>query len=469
MPISDKLMVLEEMEMGRIPVKLKKRLLFILTLLLSLPILLQVPSVSSTVPEYDINCDGSCNIIDCVLIANHIGQSGSPGWIREDVDNNGIINILDIVVVSNNYGKSGWTNNNDRIMKLCIAYSNVLNNAANQEFIANHFDMLDCPKSQHTGAANVKTLNPDITIIGYYDAIFEDKTWSDWQYVSSHEDWFIHDVNGSRIERVTYPGQYLMNPNSGWSNYCAQLNKNFLQNYTQYNGIFADDSSSDLIEDGYTFKVPYSQFPSGVLDNWATWMIQYMQTTQMMLGNDNIVMPNAWKHMELCSDATHVTFWENFIHGRSTAYNENGLGTNGWNYGLVAIDSLHAQAELGNIIAVNCGCKDANAHPVEAKQWMLFTYACFSFAVVDVNKAYYSWQFYNSDSSHGYYPEMDIDLGQPMGDYYLVSGTAHVYARQFTNYYVVANLNLLGTGDVTFTINGISHTLSPRTAILIPK
>jgi len=427
-----------------------------------------MPSVSSTIPDYDVNSDGSCNIIDFVLIANRFGESGSPGWTREDVDKNGLINTLDIILVSNNYGESGWSNDASRIQKLSIAYSNTMSNQGNQEFIASHFDVLDCPKTQYAAVANVKTLNPDITVIGYYDAIFQDQTWSDWQYVSSHENWFVHDVNGNRIERVTYPGQYLMNPNSGWSDYCAQQNKQFLQNYPQYDGIFADDTSSDLVDDGYTFKIPFSQFEDGVLDNWGTWMIEYMQKVKTASGSD-ILMPNAWKHMEMCSEATHSIFWENFIHGRSSAYNENGLGTAGWNYGLVAVDALHGQAELGNIIAVNSGCKDANAHPVEAKKWMLFTYACFSFAVVDLNKAYYSWQFYNSDSSHGYYPEMDTNLGQPMGDYYHVSGTAQVYARQFANYYVAANLNLLGTGDVTFTINGASYTLSPRTAAFIAK
>ena len=445
-----------------------RKSIVIFTLLLSLPIFIQIPTASSTIPDYDVNSDGSCNIIDIVLIANRFGESGNPGWIREDVDNNGLINTLDIILVSNNYGDSGWSDDVSRIQKLSIAYSNTMSNPTNQEFIASHFDILDCPKTQYTAVANVKALNPDITVIGYYDAIFQDQTWSDWQYVNSHENWFVHDINGNRIERVTYPGQYLMNPSSGWSDYCAQQNKQFLQNYPQYDGIFADDTSSDLVDDGYTFEIPYTQFESGVLDNWATWMIQYMQNVKTAFGSD-ILMPNAWKHMEMCSEATHAIFWENFIHGRSSAYNENGLGTNGWNYGLVAVDALHGQAELGNIIAVNSGCKDANAHPTEAKKWMLFTYACFSFAVVDLNKAYYSWQFYNTDSTHGYYPEMDISLGQPIGDYYHVSGTAQVYARQFANYYVAANLNLLGTGDVTFTINGASYTLSPRSAVFITK
>ena len=257
-----------------------------------------------------------------------------------------------------------------------------------------------------------------------------------------------------------------MNPNSGWSNYVAQRSKTFLTTNPQYDGIFLDDAAIDLQGFDYTFKVSYSQFATGVLSNWKSWMISYMSNVKSNLGSD-IVMANCYKGTEL-GQKTKCMLWENFIHGRSSAYNENGYGSD-WNYGLDAVDALHEQAELGNIIAVNSGCDNANAHPTEAKKWMLFTFACFSFAVVDLNKAYYSWQFYSTDSTHGYYPEMDINLGQPIGDYYHVSGTSQVYARQFANYYVAANLNILGTGSVTFTINGVSKTLAPRTAVFIQK
>jgi Hypothetical glycosyl hydrolase family 15/Dockerin type I domain len=452
------------MEMRKISIIHKKKPVYLLLVLLSLPILLQIPSVSSAIPDTDVNSDGSVNLLDFVLIANHFGESGAPGWIREDVDKNGIINILDITLVSNSYGDSGWTNDTNHIKKLSIAYSSAMGNTANQKFIANHFDMVDCPSTYATGAANVKALNPNITILGYYDAMFEDITWSDWQNVNSQEDWFVHDINGNRIERVVYPGQYLMNPNSGWSNYFAQRCKTFLTTYPQFDGVFLDDAATDLVGFDYTFKVSYSQFATGVLNNWESWMMSYMSNIKSTLGS-HIVMPNCFTGTVL-AEQTKCMLWENFMHGRSNAYNDNGYGVSS---GLLAIDSLHTQAKLGNIIAVNSGCESADAHPVEAKQWMLFTYACFSFAVVDLNKAYFSWQFFNSDSTHGYYPEMDINLGQPIGDYYHVSGTAQVYARQFANYYVAANLNLLGTGAVTFTLNGASHTLSPRTAVFIPK
>jgi len=56
-------------------------------------------------PNWDINSDGECNVLDQVMISLHYGQSGSPGWIREDADNNGRIQLLDILLVSNHYSE----------------------------------------------------------------------------------------------------------------------------------------------------------------------------------------------------------------------------------------------------------------------------------------------------------------------------------------------------------------------------
>jgi hypothetical protein len=58
--------------------------------------------------NWDVNIDGYCTILDLVLISNHYSQSGSNGWIREDVDNNGEIQVLDLVCVSNHYGEVWW-------------------------------------------------------------------------------------------------------------------------------------------------------------------------------------------------------------------------------------------------------------------------------------------------------------------------------------------------------------------------
>ena len=59
-------------------------------------------------PNWDINLDGNVTVFDLTLISNHYQESGSPGWIREDVDNNGEIEVLDIVLCSNYYNVGWW-------------------------------------------------------------------------------------------------------------------------------------------------------------------------------------------------------------------------------------------------------------------------------------------------------------------------------------------------------------------------
>ena len=64
-------------------------------------------SIFSMPPNYDVNMDGVQNVLDLVSVSNFYFDIGTPGWIRQDVDNNGKVEVLDFVVISNNYGL-GW-------------------------------------------------------------------------------------------------------------------------------------------------------------------------------------------------------------------------------------------------------------------------------------------------------------------------------------------------------------------------
>jgi len=59
-------------------------------------------------PNYDINMDGTINQKDLHSLKKHYGETGQPGWIREDVDNNGIIQVLDSVLIQNHCKESWW-------------------------------------------------------------------------------------------------------------------------------------------------------------------------------------------------------------------------------------------------------------------------------------------------------------------------------------------------------------------------
>jgi hypothetical protein len=422
-------------------------------------------ALTESPPNWDINSDGKCTILDYVLISNNIGKTGSPGWIAADIDKNGIINDQDISLLSNYYGEIlqqpvQQPEEMAKIKKLCICFSTTaIKQSEYQQFIAEHFDLLVCDDSHQVYATKIHNLNPNIKLLSYFDSMFVQDYDEDYSYITQHEDWFFHDINGKRIRYSLYGGPYLMNPDSAWSNYYAQKILKYLQTYTIFDGIFSDDTTLDLQEIGIDFNVPLSQFKPGILANYPTDMYNHIKNLQTTIGTKKI-MPNSWLYTQICEDITHIHCWESFVHGR----NMHDITENGYNedYILLAIDKLHEQAEKGNIISVLCGTEHPNSNPELAHKIMKFTLACFMFAVEDLSKSYYAWDFMGDDTNKGYYPEMDYEFGKPLGDYYHVEGS--IYARNFQNGTVVANLSPYSD---TFTIEGKSYTIEGRTGRVI--
>ncbi len=419
--------------------------------------------------NWDVDLDGECTSLDQALVFSYYGNAGDAGWIRADVDNNGEIGVFDLVLLSNHFGEIWWTEQESysTIQKLSIAYTSSINEPENQQFIAEHFDMLDCGKSVLTASSNIKSLNPEIEILGYYDSIIMQSYYGDWDYVNQFEEWFVHDYLGNRVELLAFDG-YLMNPApnltpdeeyTSWNEYYSQRSAQFLQDNSQYNGIFVDDCAYDLQDAGYSFNVPYDDFEDGILENWDIWMMDLVQNLQNVIGS-NMVMPNAWKYTEFCEEITGMHVWENFVHGK--VHDITNTGYNEW-YTMHAVDTLKEMAELGHSIAAISGTKNADSNPDLAHQYMLFTMICFLFAVEDMDTSYFAWNFFSDDASHGYYEDMDYEFGDPEGDYYNIQGS--VYARQFENALVVANINPSASDSVY--INGQWYDIEPRSGLII--
>ncbi len=69
----------------------------------------QWPVVSFTcvaaTPAWDVNGDGSINVLDLSRVGDRFGETGAPGWIPEDVNRDGVINVLDLSLIGDHFGE----------------------------------------------------------------------------------------------------------------------------------------------------------------------------------------------------------------------------------------------------------------------------------------------------------------------------------------------------------------------------
>jgi hypothetical protein len=53
--------------------------------------------------DWDPTTDGSVNVLDMISVGQHWGESGSAGWIRQDVSPDGTINVLDVTIIGQHW------------------------------------------------------------------------------------------------------------------------------------------------------------------------------------------------------------------------------------------------------------------------------------------------------------------------------------------------------------------------------
>ena len=61
---------------------------------------------------WDLNNNDQVDVGDLVIVGNHFGETGTPGWIIPelgktcDFNNNGQIDVGDLVIVGNHFGET---------------------------------------------------------------------------------------------------------------------------------------------------------------------------------------------------------------------------------------------------------------------------------------------------------------------------------------------------------------------------
>jgi hypothetical protein len=67
---------------------------------------MRVVTVNKAALPWDLNDNGQVDVGDLVIVGNHFGETGTPGWIQCDFNNNGQVDVGDLVIVGNHFGET---------------------------------------------------------------------------------------------------------------------------------------------------------------------------------------------------------------------------------------------------------------------------------------------------------------------------------------------------------------------------
>ena len=65
-------------------------------------------TVNNLIPRYDVNGDGTVDILDTTIVGQHFGETASPPYPRYDVNEDGTVDILDTTIVGQHFGEIMW-------------------------------------------------------------------------------------------------------------------------------------------------------------------------------------------------------------------------------------------------------------------------------------------------------------------------------------------------------------------------
>ena len=331
-----------------------------------------------------------------------------------------------------------------RIGKLLIAYGT--SSPLSQDFITHmaKFDLIDTDFKIGPDVEKIKAINPSIIILQYNDVMARSPDSEDWAEVDQHEEWFLHDVSGSRLQNE-YWGFYCMDISSqGWRQHYADYVKEKIDLYG-FDGVFADDVWTHLFKDAWTVpseNVPDWNYMVNDYTYWQTQMRGLLTYVKSRIG-DRLLIYNGPSNIYL--DVSDGKMGENFAF-----YDKE------WR---MPIDDINDLAEISATDKYYL----ASPHTIPEDTEKNFLYAfCCSLLGVNGPNAYFSWINIYAESQ-GHYPQMDLDFGNPIGPYYPVEEA--LYGRDFDHAKVFVNLS--ETETYTVEVEGEVYALEPKSGVII--
>jgi len=137
----------------------------------------------------------------------------------------------------------------------------------------------------------LKEMNKKITILGYCETMSSDVDNEEFVELNKHEDWFLHDGNGRRINvyvNKTNKRFGMDKTKEGYQDWLANKCKKIIE--AGYDGIFLDNLG---VVFGYKNPFKYSGFPVGIENfNWQRGSIKLLEKVKAAVGKRNIVVFN---------------------------------------------------------------------------------------------------------------------------------------------------------------------------------
>jgi len=332
-------------------------------------------------------------------------------------------------------------------------------------FIASHYDLVDFDFIATEGIEKVKTLNPNIIMVGYREITFIDTYLEDWAEVNLHEDWFLHDINGNRLKNADYDSYAMDVGNPEWRDHQAQLVKAKLNERPWADGVFADSVFDRRTLDSNIFTVDPSLVPSSVKERWNTDIKGMLQYVKSVIGTKLLIINNTDFTGDFLSVADGMML-EGFIHG-----SWNGLYEyESEDYMLRLLDTIERLSFTGKYFMAqsDTGFPTAPTDSDLQQAHKIMLYCLGSFLLgTNGSKATFGWLSLHGAVRRGvpyHYPEMDIDVGNPTGSRTQVN--ADVWTRDFSKAKVFVNFSATNTYPVT--VDGLVYTLPPHSSVIAP-
>lgn len=265
------------------------------------------------------------------------------------------------------------------------------------------FDLVSTDYRIEDDVQKLKALNTNLIVVFYKNIIGMSPEMEDWDIVNAHEDWFLHDLNGNRLQVKGEYGWFLMDmTNEGWREHFASFLQTKLS--SGFDGVFFDDCWTHLFKDAWT--VPEEDVPNlntgTPYTQWQTAMRDFISYVKTIVGNKLLIYNGGCP----CLDIADGKMLEGFC-----------LGTNPLDH----VNQLASDSATQKIVMASPygGVKDTHEN-------FMFCYACYLLGIKG-NKTYFSWINYYA-TNQGYYAEMDVETGRAIGAYYVEDG---LYQRIF--------------------------------------